>query len=150
MISLHPPLSGLPLAAALALVVCEVIAVFPATRSRGNLHRPVFVLCVVLAACLSFLSGYQASSQLSAVSPEVEAELGKHHSLGRLYLLSALALGAFQLVRSRARHGRAILGALYYLALAGVVALTLWVGALGGRLVFERGVGVKTEGSFPK
>jgi len=145
MISLHPPLSGLPLAAALALVVCEVIAVIPVTRSRGNLYRPGFVLCVVLAACLSFLSGYQASSQLRALSTEVEGELAKHHSLGRLYLLSALTLGAFHLVRGRARHGRAVLGVLYYLALVSVVALTLWVGSLGGKLVFERGVGVSTE-----
>lgn len=145
MISLHPPLSGLPLAATLALVVCEVIAVFPVTRPRGILFRPVFVLGVVVAACLSFLSGYQASSDLGALSPEVEVELAKHHSLGRLYLLTALALGAFQLVRSRARHGRVLLGILYYLALVGVVIFTLWVGSLGGKLVFDRGVGVRSE-----
>lgn len=145
MISLHPPLSGLPLAAALALLVCEALAGLPVTRSRGNLYRPIFVVCVVIAACLSFFSGYQASSQLGAISTEIEGELAKHHSLGRFYLISALALGAFHVVRSRARHGRAILVVLYYIALVAVVTLTVWAGALGGKLVFERGVGVKAE-----
>jgi len=109
-----------------------------------DVYRPALVLCVVCAASLAFLSGYQASSELGTISEQVEKELGKHHSLGRLYLISALALGTFFLVRSRALHGRVILTALYYVALLSVVILTLWVGALGGDLVFEHGLGIKS------
>lgn len=108
-----------------------------------DVYRPALVVGVVCAASLSFLSGYQASSELGAISGEVERELGRHHSLGRFYLISALALGAFYLVRSRARHGRILLTSLYYAALLSVLLLTFWVGALGGDLVFEHGLGVK-------
>ena len=143
MISLHPPLSGLPLAAALALFVCEVLSVFSKLRGRMGVYRPALVLCVVCAAALSFLSGYQASSELGIISGEVERELARHHSLGRFYLISALALGTFYLVRSRARHGKTLLTALYYVALLSALLLTLWVGSLGGDLVFEHGLGVE-------
>ena len=143
MISLHPPLSGLPLAAALAITACELFAVFPRFRERARAYRTSVVVGVVVAALLSFLSGYQASSELGSITPEVENLLGSHHSLGRLYLISAIALAVFHIVGNKARHGKAVLSIFYYCFLIVVVFLTLRAGSLGGKLVFEHGVGVR-------
>ncbi len=114
-----------------------------------NGYRSALVLCVVCSACLSFLSGYQASSDLGTIAGDVERELGKHHALGRFYLMSALFLGTFFVVGRKARYGKHVLLALYYAALIAVVSLTVWTGRLGGDLVFEHGVGVKTKVTNP-
>jgi uncharacterized membrane protein len=143
MFSLHPPLSGLPLAATLAIVVCELFAVLPRFRAKASACRAVVVVAVVVAAVLSFLSGYQASSELGSITPDVEKLLGSHHSLGRLYLIAAIALAVFHIVGNKARHGKALLSLLYYCLLLVVVFLTVRVGSLGGKLVFDHGVGVR-------
>lgn len=145
MVSLHPPLSGLPLAATLAITVCELVAVFPRYRSTMRSYRAPLVIAVVVAALLSFLSGYQASSELGTITAEVEKLLGAHHSLGRLYLISASALAIFHVVGDKARHGKTVLSLLYYCMLAAVVFLTVRAGSLGGQLVFEHGVGVRAS-----
>ena len=145
MISLHPPLSGLPLAAALAITACELFAVFPRFRESARAYRTSAVVGVVVAALLSFLSGYQASSELGPITPEVEKLLGSHHSLGRLYLISAIALAVFHIVGNKARYGKAVLSILYYCLLLVVIFLTVRAGHLGGKLVFEHGVGVRAN-----
>ena len=145
MVSLHPPLSGLPLAATLAIAVCECLAIFPRYRSALRSYRSVLVKAVVVAALLSFLSGYQASSELGTLTPEVEKLLGSHHALGRFYLISALALAIFHIVGDKARHGKTILSILYYCMVGAVIFLTVRAGGLGGQLVFEHGVGVRTS-----
>lgn len=145
MISLHPPLSGLPLAATLAIVVCELFSVLPRFRVRASAYRTAVVVAVVVAAVLSFLSGYQASSELGLMTPEAERLLGSHHSLGRLYLICAIALAVFHIVGSKARQGKAVLSVLYYLLLFAVVFLSVRAGGLGGKLVFEHGIGVSTS-----
>lgn len=145
MVSLHPPLSGLPLAATLAITVCELMAVFPRYRRKAGEYRSALVIGVVVAALLSFLSGYQASSELGTITADVEKLLGSHHSLGRFYLISAVALAIFHVVGEKARHGKTMLLLLYYCMLGAVVFLTVRAGSLGGQLVFEHGVGVRTS-----
>jgi uncharacterized membrane protein len=103
------------------------------------------VTAVVVAALLSFLSGYQASSELGTLTPEVEKLLGSHHALGRFYLISAIALAIFHIVGDKARHGKTILSILYYCMVGAVIFLTVRAGGLGGQLVFEHGVGVRTS-----
>ena len=142
MISLHPPLSGLPLSFILLLVGVEC------ARSRSKWRdslAPVvgpLVIATAIGTISAFLSGYQASSALVDLTPAVEAELGTHHALGRLLLINAILMVAFFRVSKTATHGRALLKSLYFITLLAQLVLTLWVGKMGGGLVFERGLGV--------
>ena len=142
MIALHPPLSGMPLAFVVLLVVVEVLGCFGSRRASLVVTKRILLLSVIGATIGAFLSGYQASSPLGDVSPEVQEALGQHHAYGRLLLINSLLMGTFSWIASRAVHGKKGIVVLYVVTLAVQLMLTLWVGYLGGSLVFDRGVGV--------
>ncbi len=142
MISFHPPLSGLPLAGILLLIAVEVGRLISRTRITAEHCRGFVVGATMIATVVVFVSGYQASGELPPLSPELELAVGKHHSIGRFLLINSLTLTAFFFLSQVAIHGRRVLLALYYLALALQIILTLWAGSLGGSLVFEHGIGV--------
>lgn len=148
MIDLHPPLSGLPLASALLLVAAEVMVLFPRFRATGTAIRNTAVVCCIVTVASAFLSGYQASSRAGALVIAVEDAMSRHHSFGRLLLINALLLGTFLLLSKHAVRGRRIMIGLYYVAFVVQVLGTVWVGYLGGQLVFEHGVNVRTVSEY--
>lgn len=103
---------------------------------------PLVIITAVSTACV-FFSGYQASSSLADMVPAVEAELGTHHAAGRLLLINGLVMAAFFRVSRVATHGRAVFRCLYFVTLFLQLVLTVWVGYMGGNLVFHRGLGVQ-------
>lgn len=143
MVQLHPPLSGMPLAFVLLLASLESLRALPAVSRRITAVRPLLVFAVVASTLFSFLSGYQASSDLGTLTSALEGELGTHHAVGRFLLINALLLGTFAWIQSIARRAQAMWSVAYYAFLATQLALTLWVGSLGGDLVFHHGFGVK-------
>lgn len=145
MIALHPPLSGLPFGFILLLVGVECARL--RVKWRDSLAPAVWPLVIVTAlstACV-FLSGYQASSELVDLTPVVEAELGTHHAVGRLLLINSIIMATFFRVSKVATHGRAIFRSMYFITLVIQFVLTVWVGYMGGCLVFDRGLGVRVQ-----
>lgn len=142
MISLHPPLSGLPFSFVLLLVGVECARLRRELRDRLAPAVSPLVIITVLSTICTFLSGYQASSTLNELAPVVEAELGTHHAVGRLLVINAIIMATFFRVSRTATHGRQFLRSLYFLTLALQLTLTVWVGYMGGELVFSRGLGV--------
>lgn len=143
MIALHPPLSGMPLAFVVLLVVVEALRCFCGWRDSLVVTRRVLLIAVIFSTACAFLSGYQASSPLGDLSVEVQDALREHHAYGRLLLINSLLMGTFAWIAARAVHGKRGISALYVMTLLVQLALTLWVGYLGGSLVFERGLGVR-------
>jgi len=144
MIDLHPVLSGLPFASALLLVAAEVLLRFGRTARGAATLQLAAVSCCVLSSTAAFLSGYQASSMAGELSGQAESAMGTHHALGRLLLLSSLALATFFFLARVAIHGKKLLQALYGVMVLVYLVLTLWAGNLGGQLVFTHGINVKT------
>ena len=142
MMPLHPPLSGMPLAFVVLLVVVEGVRSFASWRDGLRVTRRVLLISVIVSTVSAFLSGYQASSPLGDLSREVQEAVGQHHAYGRLLLINALLMGTFAWIGARAVHGKKGIWVLYVLTLLVQLALTLWVGYLGGSLVFDRGLGV--------
>jgi uncharacterized membrane protein len=147
MIDLHPPISGLPLASVLLLLASEALALVPRFRGSQEIVRITAVVCCVVSVAAAFLSGYQASSQAGALVRTAEDAMSQHHSLGRLLLINSLLLATFFLLRRYAVRGKRILTALYYVTFFIQVTLTVWVGYLGGQLVFSHGVNVRVSGN---
>lgn len=143
MIQLHPPLSGFPLACIVLLVVVEVFALLGRSSDRVEWARRFLVFAVLLATSAAFLSGYQASSPLSEAPSQIQDALGVHHAVGRLMLINSILLAAFALVATRALHGKRVILSLYHLTVIIQLGLAVWVGSLGGSLVFDHGVGVR-------
>jgi uncharacterized membrane protein len=148
MIDLHPPSSGLPLASALLLCVAEMLRCVPRARAVSSVLRTTAVVACAVAVIAAFVSGYQASSRAVALAPHVESAMGWHHSLGKGLLATSLLLATFYYLSRVATHGARIVSALYYLVVVIHVALTVWVGTLGGQLVFAHGVNVSRPANF--
>jgi uncharacterized membrane protein len=150
MIDLHPSISGLPLAGALLLVVSEVMRLFPRAHSSRSTAQVIAVVFCFLTVVGAFLSGYQASSRAGELTGAVEAAMATHHSFGRLLLINSLLLVTFFFLARVATHGRRVLQALYYVSFLIQVAGTVWVGYLGGGLVFQHGLNVAREATHPQ
>ena len=145
MIDLHPSFSGIPLAGVLLLVASEVLRLIPSLRlARAVVQTTAVVLCVVSVAA-AFLSGYQASSRAGELSGVVEEAMARHHSLGRVLLINAVLLATCFFLARIAIHGRRVLQTLYYVAFVIQITLTVWVGYLGGQLVFTHAVNVTKD-----
>ncbi len=142
MVQLHPPISGMPLAFIVMLCVVEALQRVPAIARAHAPLRSALVSAVVLSTVGAFLSGYQASSGLSELGQAAEQHLGRHHAAGRFLLINALLLGTFHWVSRIARQGKALFAALYWAFLLVQLGLTLWVGTMGGKLVFSYALGV--------
>ena len=142
MIALHPPLSGMPLAFVALLSCVELARMWPSLRGTLSVTRSVLIVAVALATISAFLSGYQASSPLGEISASIESALGRHHAYGRILLINALLMASFAWLGARALHGRRTLLFLYGVSLIAQLCISLFVGYLGGDLVFGHGVGV--------
>jgi uncharacterized membrane protein len=142
MIALHPPISGSPLAFLCLLVTLELLQL----SSRGQSLRSfkgVAVISVLLACVASFLSGYQAVSDLGEIPELTDSLISKHHGFGKILLINAVVLATSYWTARVATHGKRFFGFIYYALLASQVVLTVWTGYLGGDLVFDHGLGVR-------
>ena len=135
-------MSGLPLAATLLLVTSEAIRCFPRLRPSRPVIQMTAVVACVLTVVAAFISGYQASSHAGELTGAAEAAMANHHSLGRFLLINSLLLATFFFLSRVAVHGKRVVSGLYYLSCIVHVIVTVWVGYLGGRLVFEHGINV--------
>ncbi len=142
MISLHPPLSGIPLSFVALLVVIEMLR-----WTRWGKGIATFTSFVVVATVVSttaaFFSGYQAVSDLGEISEATEQLISQHHTIGRLLMFNAFALATSHWITSVAAHGKSFFHASYYFFLVVQLVLTMWAGYFGGNLVFEHAIGVK-------
>lgn len=145
MIPLHPPLSGFPLSCGALLVCVELFCLFRGNSERVEPIRMFLVFASLTTTVATFLSGYQASAPLRDLSPDVANALASHHAFGRLLLINSIALAVFYLVSSRALYGKAIMRAFYALTVLLQFGLAVLSGGLGGSLVFDHGVGVRSE-----
>jgi uncharacterized membrane protein len=145
MIDLHPVLSGLPLASVLLLLGAEALVCFPRAAAARDTLRHTAVLCCLLAAIGAFLSGYQASSLATQLQSHAEDAMANHHTLGRFLLINSILLVTFFYLMKIAVHGKRVMQSLYYVAFVTQIVLTVWVGFLGGQLVFEHGINVKSS-----
>jgi uncharacterized membrane protein len=149
MIDLHPPASGLPLASVLLLCAAEMFRCLPRTRTVGESLRTAAVVSCIVAVAAAFVSGYQASSRALDLVPHVETAMGQHHALGKALLVTSLLLGTFFYLSRIATHGKKAFCFLYYLVCVLQVIGTIWVGSLGGQLVFVHGVNVSRHADSP-
>jgi uncharacterized membrane protein len=145
---LHPPASGLPLASALLLIAVEIFAVlfkYRTLESTIYALRYTSVVACVIGVIAAFTSGYQASSLAIKISASAEDALAWHHTLSKGVLVASILLGAALYLSQVAVHARKVFVAAYYILLLVFVLSTVFVGKLGGELVFRHGVNVKVD-----
>jgi uncharacterized membrane protein len=145
--AIHPPLSGFPLTCTTLLLLVELLYLVRSQPAAWSLLRTFLRWATVVATGVAFFSGYHASSQMGEIPQAASVAVSAHHSWGRLLLFVAIGLGVSGWLSGVAVHGRRLFSVVYLLMLTLHTVLTVWVGALGGRLVFQHGVGVVAPAS---
>lgn len=141
---LHPPLSSLPFAFILGCVLAEIAC---AARPSEMLRSAATfnVLLAAVSAILAFFTGYQASETANQTFVVPDAAISIHHAFGRALLFVVIPCAALRITALHATHGKRAFASLYYVALTASLALAIYTGYLGGKLVFEEGAGVRAK-----
>jgi uncharacterized membrane protein len=140
-IALHPPFSSFPLA---LIVVAALLEISRCFVKRDWIESCISV-CVALGAffvACAFFSGYSASEHADATFAVPDEVIGLHHTFGRFLLFAMIPCVALRFISLTATHGKLGFSIAYRVILSLCVALVLYTGYLGGRLVFEYGAGV--------
>ena len=137
--SIHPPIVHFPIALLLTALCLDGLAVW---AKRPGLHRVALwnLSLGTLGAAVAVFTGLQAED-VGKHSFEIWKIMQLHKRLGITTLILGIMIVVWRLLKrdQLTRRGRA-------LTLAGMMAMasTLTIGAyLGGRMVYEFGVGVK-------
>lgn len=137
----HFPLALLPTA-----IAADAIGAATGNRTfmeMGRVLMPVTVATMALTGVAGF-AAQEAVHDTDAMDDRAHDALVTHRNLNVSLLLLATALAAVRSRRSRPGPG-------YLLAGLGAAALMTYSGFLGGKMVYEHGVGVKPgEGFDPR
>ena len=137
--SIHPAISGFSLAFVLLLGWLDGRTLVVSRTLSSHGRAPLWALGIALVT--TFFSGYLSSGFLyPPLDPVVSAKIGDHHVIGRWALI---VFPLLVVARHLAMRRRDLFSAVLYAVLLGVlVVLLICGGRLGGKLVFEHGVGV--------
>lgn len=139
---LHPPIVHF----AIALVIISIISDFLGiTLKKESLKNTGFwtLMFGAVAVVLAFITGHQAEE---VVEKSIEGTvaykiLENHEFIGTLTLISVLILAGFRFILNKVSDIR--LMGIYLIVGFIVMAIVGLQGRIGGKLVYEYGVGVK-------
>ena len=148
--SLHVLVVHFPIALICLAPLFDVACLF--MRSRMWLDRCATTMYVIgtVGAGAAYLSGRQAASALSEISPAAEIDLADHASTAMLALIAFAVVTVVRLwVSWLARNDRRISLGIFRLAAIPIAVAALALLALtadrGGKLVYGHGLGVQVE-----
>jgi uncharacterized membrane protein len=136
---LHPAIVHFPIALSVVALLFELIARHPRARSMGTAAGVLLVLAAI-GSVVAVLTGNAAHDE--AVVPAAVAPLvAQHQQVGEIAMWLLLAVAVVRIALAWRGWLRGWLGWGFLLALAGVTGLVGFNGYLGGRMVFDHGLG---------
>lgn len=136
---LHPAIVHFPIALSLVALFFELIARHPRARPMGSAAGVLLVLAA-LGSVAAVITGNAAHDD-AVVPPAVAPLLAQHEEVGEIAMWLLLAVAAVRIVLAWRGWLRGWLGWAFLLALAFVTGLVGYNGYLGGRMVFDHGLG---------
>jgi uncharacterized membrane protein len=139
-VGLHPAVVHFPIVLIVAAFFLDVVALASARTGPATAARWAMWFGTATTA-LAVLSGHHdGDAARDALTPTVEALVDRHHDLALIALGGAAVLSLWRLLARR--DVRFEWQLVYLILLAALVVQVTRTAYLGGRLVFERGVGV--------
>jgi uncharacterized membrane protein len=140
--SLHPPLVSFPFVLTWVVLFLDIFAFVKRdqTYEKMSLYLLNFTTVVTFIA---YQSGHQASQFASQTFSVSDQDIGVHFFWAKIFLFVILGALLFKWVAVSARFNQRVWQALSLLTISLAAALVLYVGQLGGDLVFQHGAGVR-------
>jgi uncharacterized membrane protein len=142
--SLHPPLVAFPFVltwVVLSLDIYELVK-RDETYSKLSLYLLNFTAVITFIA---YQSGHQASQVASQTFVVSDKDIGVHFLWAKIFLFVMIGALVLKWVAFVARFNRRLWQFLAFVFLSSALALVIYVGQLGGELVFEHGAGVRAS-----
>jgi uncharacterized membrane protein len=141
----HPALASVPIVLLVIAFVFEIINLKLRKDTFAFLVRAL-LCCSVLFVIVAFFTGYLAYDLAKDGNfPIPEAQVEFHHNLGRLLMFSVVPLAILNFAYTQAQNSKKIWYLIYFICFCLCTGLAIYVGYLGGELVFRYGVGVKVS-----
>ncbi len=137
----HPPLTAFPAVLLLAAVIGEFLAVLTKARSWRDFSARALLLSLVFSP-LTFFSGYWGAENASQTFTINEELIANHEGYAKLFMLALFVTALLAMVSRRATLNVALFRGIYLTMLCVSTGLAVYVGFLGGSLVFLHGAGV--------
>jgi uncharacterized membrane protein len=136
---LHPAIIHFPIALSLVALLLELLARHP--RARGlETSAGLLMVLAALGAVAAVLSG-QAAHDEAVVPAAVAPLIAQHEELGELAMWSLLVVAAARLVLVWRGWFKGLVPWVYLAAAAAAAGAVGYNGYLGGKMVFEHGLG---------
>jgi uncharacterized membrane protein len=136
---LHPAIVHFPIALSLVALLFELLARHPKGRSLEGAAGFLFVLAA-LGAVAAVLSG-QAARDEAVVPQAVVPLINRHEEVGELAMWVLLAVVAVRLLLAWRGWFRGVVPWVFLLAAAAAAGAVGYNGYLGGKMVFDHGLG---------
>jgi uncharacterized membrane protein len=136
---LHPAIIHFPIALSLVALLLELLARHP--RARGlETSAGLLMVLAALGAVAAVLSG-QAAHDEAVVPAAVGPLIARHEELGELAMWSLLVVAAARLVLVWRGWFKGLVPWVYLAAAAAAAGAVGYNGYLGGKMVFDHGLG---------
>ena len=136
---LHPALVHFPIALTLVALLFEFLARHPRARGLEGAAGVLMVLAA-LGSVAAVLSG-DAAHDDAVVPPAAAALIARHEQVGELAMWLLLALAAVRVLLGWRGWYKGVVPWAYLLFAAAAAGLVGYNGYLGGKMVFDHGVG---------
>lgn len=145
MINPHPPLSSFPIVISLLLVVSELLANKIETKKISNF----LLLMLVVFSAVTFISGYFGFDYAGVMTDKTKLVVDLHQSLAKIHLIILLFFGLLYSLKYIYQVQNITLEIAYYSVFLLMIINILYLGYLGGELVFNHGAGVLSSNNTP-
>ena len=136
---IHPVIVHFPIVLSVLLLVLEF------RKDVSNSLKTFILSTFAFFLTISFFTGLSDSSLHVDISEQAQSALVSHYNLSRIVFFLGLCLVALDFFKIKLPAHSNLLSVVYRVLLLLVVVLMFNTGLKGGQLVYQEGIGVKTQ-----
>jgi len=136
----HPAVVHFAIAIPIIVLLLEFYNLFARRKSIGGFSFLLLLITVAVLITAYLTGGVDAKAAYDLLNADGQAELKAHKLLGVYVLFVSIAVIVFKLL---AMTGKGFFRFLFFIALMGLIAISLKQGKDGGELVYEYGANVQ-------
>ena len=137
---IHPAVVHFAIAIPVIVLLLEFYNLFARRKTIGGFSFILLIITVVVLVVSYFTGGVDGKAAYDLLSPEGQEALKAHKILSVYVMIASLIVLFFKLL---AMTGKGFFKFLFFIALMGLIAITLNQGKEGGALVYKYGANIE-------